>query len=330
MSTNRAEHGVNLGGWFIPEKWMTPKLFDGLDVTDTAGLFQSHEGRQRYSKHVRDFIQESDIIQLAENNVRLLRVPVAWWMIADEYAAIAENCQQRLDWLFNCAEENNLKILLDYHAARGSQNGKDHSGRNGAVEWKKYTNENLTYLTDIAQRYTESPTLWGIELLNEPVIKGNFWPLYTFYQKAKKQLKTTLPASVHIIVHDGFIPLLFTNIAPWRSSTVLDMHLYEIAVKDGESVQQYFDRRDKLYVRQIQFYRRFQPIIIGEWSGVVPERFLKRLRPDEKAKIIRENIIRQLKLYEAADAWMFWSYKAADEMMWNFQSLLEHDNRMLK
>lgn len=26
--------GVNLGGWLLLEKWITPSLFDGLDATD--------------------------------------------------------------------------------------------------------------------------------------------------------------------------------------------------------------------------------------------------------------------------------------------------------
>jgi glucan 1,3-beta-glucosidase len=26
--------GVNLGGWLVLEKWMTPSMFDGLQATD--------------------------------------------------------------------------------------------------------------------------------------------------------------------------------------------------------------------------------------------------------------------------------------------------------
>jgi glucan 1,3-beta-glucosidase len=329
MTPNIADRGVNLGGWFIPEEWMTPGLFDDLNVSDTAGLLQSPEGVRRYKEHIQEFIQESDIKELANNKVQLLRVPVAWWMIVDECAELADVCIERLDWLFRLVEKYDLKILLDYHAALGSQNGKDHSGKNGVIEWKEYRTENLVYISDIARRYANSPALWGIELLNEPVVKGNFWALFHYYRAAKKQLKSILPASVKIIIHDGFMPMLFANIAPWRSKTVLDMHLYEITVKDDESIQQYFDRRDKIYRRRIRLYKRFQPIIIGEWSGVIPAKFLNGLQPDEKAEIIRENISRQLALYRKAEAWMFWSYKTADTSMWNFQSLLQSHKELL-
>lgn len=324
-----AVHGVNLGGWFIPEEWMSPELFNDLNVNDTTGLLESSEGAKRYIQHIRAFIQESDIEVLAKHDVQLLRVPVSWWMITDEYKEIAKVCLERLDWLFQVAEKHKLLILLDYHAARGSQNGKDHSGKSGAIEWKNYTVQNLIYLTDIARRYAHSPALWGIELLNEPVVKGNFWTLYQYYRSAKKRLKFILSTSVKIIIHDGFMPILFTNVAPWRSSTVLDMHLYEIKVKEGESLQQYFDRRDKIYRRRIRFYKYFQPVVVGEWSGVVPERFLKNISVEERAEIIRENIARQLELYKSADAWMFWSLKTADQSMWNFQSLLQHDKELL-
>jgi glucan 1,3-beta-glucosidase len=329
MTPNIADRGVNLGGWFIPEKWMLPELFADLNVSDTAGLLRSSEGAQWYRKHIQEFIQESDLKELANNKVQLLRVPVAWWMIADGNADLADRCIERLDWLFRLAEKYDLMILLDYHAARGSQNGKDHSGKSGNVEWKNYKAQNLTYLIDIARRYADSSALWGIELLNEPVVKGNFWALYQYYRAAKKQLKSIIPNPAKIIIHDGFMPILFTNIAPWRSSIVLDMHLYEIEVKKDESIQQYFDRRDKIYRRRIQFYKCFQPIIIGEWSGVIPAKFLNGLRPDKKAEIIRENISRQLALYREADAWMFWSYKTADISMWNFQSLLQKDKELL-
>ena len=329
MKLYTAEQGVNLGGWFIPEKWMSPGLFDGLNVVDTAGLLRSSEGAQRYNKHIREFIQESDIEIFANNNVQLLRVPIAWWMVADEHTELATASIERLDWLFRVAETYNLNVLLDYHAARGSQNGKDHSGRSGAVGWKNYTTQNLSYLIDIARRYAHSAALWGIELLNEPAVKGNFWTLYQYYRVVNKQLKAIIPSSVKIVIHDGFVPILFTNITPWRSKTVLDMHLYEINVKAGESIDDYFDRRDQIYRRRIKFYKCFQPVIVGEWSGVVPEHFLRKLSNDEQEKVIHQNIKRQLALYNEADAWMFWSYKTADQSMWNFQSLLQHDKELL-
>ena len=329
MEASIATRGVNLGGWFILEKWMTPMVFDGLTVDDSIELLQTHDGRIRYMEHIQTFIKDSDIEFLAQSHVRLLRVPIAWWMATNDYDDVAATCMERLDWLFQLAEKHNLRILLDYHGARGSQNGKDHSGKSGAVEWKKYKSEHLMYLTDITRRYADSPALWGVELLNEPVVKENFWALYTYYRIAKKQLKSIIPTTVKVIIHDGFIPILFTNITPWRSKTVLDMHLYEITVKEDESIQQYFDRRDAIYKRRIKFYKHFQPVIIGEWSGVVPEQFLNNISAAERAKIIHENIVRQLKLYNGADAWMFWSFKAEDQSMWNFQSLLKRDKELL-
>ena len=325
MKLSTSGKGVNLGGWFIPEKWMTPQLFEGLNVTDFDGLLHSSEGLERYTEHVQEFIRESDLEELANNSVQLIRVPIAWWMIADVHAEVAIICIEQLDWLFRMAEKYNLRILLDYHAARGSQNGKDHSGKVGVVEWKKYKDENLGYMTDITRRYANSPSLWGIEPLNEPAVKGNFWTLFQYYRSAKKQLRNIVSPSVHVVIHDGFIPILFTNIIPWRSNIVLDMHLYEIPVNKGESVHGYFDRRDSLYARRIQFYKNFQPIIIGEWSGVVPEKLLKGLSSEKKEEVIRENIERQLKLYKLANAWMFWSLKSADQSMWNFQSHLEYN-----
>ena len=30
--------GVNLGGWLVLEKWMTPSLFEGLNATDETSF----------------------------------------------------------------------------------------------------------------------------------------------------------------------------------------------------------------------------------------------------------------------------------------------------
>lgn len=317
-----AQYGVNLGGWFIPEKWMTPALFDGLDVHDTVGLFESEEGVRRYNVHVRTFIKQKDIDFLIQRDVTLLRVPVAWWMVSDEYGELQRICRERLDWLFRYAKDNNLRILLDFHAARGSQNGKDHSGAVGPVNWRRHYAKNLLYLTTFAKRYGKSSALWGIELINEPVVRGQFWFLSRYNRTAKKQLKDILSSRVKIVIHDGFVPLLFSHIAPWRSSIVLDLHLYEIPVKPGESIHDYFQRRDKKYGRRIRWLQRFQPVIVGEWSGVIPAIFLKGLSEKEKEAYIMENITRQRALYEQADAWMFWSFTTNDPLMWNFEKVL--------
>lgn len=319
-------HGVNLGGWFIPERWMTPALFNGIDAIDSMTLLATNEGKRRYLHHIHEFIDDKDIEFLSQNGVRILRVPVGWWMVndqdQDEDEEVAQACITRLDWLFDFAEQKNLLILLDYHAARGSQNGKDHSGAVGLIQWKQYRAKNLFYLKYFAKRYSVSPALWGVELINEPVVKRQFWFLFRYYRAAKKQLRNVLSSDVRIVIHDGFMPLLFSHITPRRSQTVLDLHLYEIAVKKNESVDAYFDRRDARYRRWIHVLRHFQPVIVGEWSGVIPETFLKDISENERRKLINENISRQKSIYQEADASMFWSFKAADQMMWNFETSL--------
>jgi len=70
---------------------------------------------------------------------------------------------------------NRFLVLIDLHGAPGSQNGWDHSGREGPVNWGKgdTVNRTLSIIEDLAatfaaleQNPTYSGVFWGIEVQN--------------------------------------------------------------------------------------------------------------------------------------------------------------------
>lgn len=315
-------HGVNFGGWFIPEQWMTPELFSIPTARDAMTLIRTDVGKKRYLKHIDEFISEDDFKWCKQNKIGLIRLPVAWWMLSDRLKDVASSCMKRLDWAMKTAEKHSIQILLDYHGALGSQNGKDHSGQVGAVKWKSYFAENLRIITALARRYSSSASLWGVELLNEPAPWRNYWSLLRFYRKAEKQLKSILPEHVYIVFHDGFHPLLFAG-SLWGKRVCMDMHLYEIPVRNGESLEDYLDRRDRRYRRRIQLFSFVHPIIVGEWSGVLPEVLLKGRTSQERQLAINQNISRQQQLYDNVLMAMFWSYRTKDQTAWNARVLVD-------
>jgi aryl-phospho-beta-D-glucosidase BglC (GH1 family) len=81
---------------------------------------------------------------LAKSGITHIRIPIGYWVFdVEEKEPFPEppkndHSRQRF-YLFRVvkwAEDLGLKVLLDLHAAPGSQNGCDHSGRMGAISKK--------------------------------------------------------------------------------------------------------------------------------------------------------------------------------------------------
>ncbi len=174
--------GVNLGSWVVLERWMTPSVFAGTDATNEYELSKTAGGRARIQHHRHTFIQEADIKWLAQAGIRLLRLPIGYWALDNQPPYVSAKPQ--LDWLMEMARQYDLQVLLDLHAAPGAQNASDHSGsgNTSTVGWYQRANRRKTsqILLDIANEYGNHPALWGIELLNEPLVttRRERWQLW--------------------------------------------------------------------------------------------------------------------------------------------------------
>ena len=76
-SSSPAMPGVNLGGWLVLERWMTPSVFAGTDATNEYELSKTADSQARIQQHRQTFIQEADLKWLAQAGIRLLRLPMA-------------------------------------------------------------------------------------------------------------------------------------------------------------------------------------------------------------------------------------------------------------
>ena len=122
-----------------------------------------------------------------------VRIPVGYWIIGFDnhpggdpdgwkvYAPGAINYLDRAirEW----APKYNLLVIISLHAAKGSQNGNDHSSPAdpGKSHWSAYP-ENVRNTLDVvewlAQRYDGNDMAFlGIGLLNEPASKN--WSFIT-------------------------------------------------------------------------------------------------------------------------------------------------------
>lgn len=321
--------GVNLGGWLVLERWMTPSLFEGLAVQDEYGFMLQSAAADRIDTHRQTFITEADFRWLSEHGVNAVRLPVGYWLFGGEepYAA----CTEYVDFAMTMAEKYGFQVLIDLHAAKGSQNGKDHSGQIGKAEWysqEEYRQHTIEVLRGIAERYAASPALWGIELLNEPQMGiKEFFILRRFYQQAYATLTPILKPGTAIVFSDAFLPQLFSGAMRPVSGypAVMDVHWYQFG---RTNLHRYFSR---LLRRPsvIKKYQQKQPIIIGEWSGMLSHKTLADINDDGQAVLQRRHIAYQQAAYTEALGWFYWNYKTEAPGVWNFKEQVESGHLLL-
>ncbi len=325
-------YGVNLGGWLVAEKWMTPRLFAGIEAHDEYTLVQSKQGREQLAAHHRTFIQESDIEWLKDHGVNAIRVPVGYWVFDGVYddEVEGEPTVDYLDTVIDWAEKHGLRVLIDLHAAPGSQNGHDHSGRVGKAMWYRsaqHRKKTLDVLAGIAERYHERETVWGIELLNEPRMGLFQVKLRAFYRQAYAAIRAVGRPGLVVVFHDAFTPRLMSG-ALWsydpKFPVMMDVHWYQFLdvwrrVRPRAWYFGFVSRRGRLLER----IRPRHGVIVGEWSAVLSHEFLHGTDEATRLAWQREHVARQLAAYSMLDGWFYWSYKTEGEGEWNFRSMVE-------
>jgi glucan 1,3-beta-glucosidase len=137
----RPFRGVNLGGWLSLEPFITPSMFElgGSTVVDEYNLcLKLGSGAAAVlEKHYSTFITEDDFRAIAAAGLDHVRIPYSYWAIktysGDPYVfGVSWRYLLRgIEW----ARKYGLRVNLDLHAVPGSQNGWNHSGKQGPVNW---------------------------------------------------------------------------------------------------------------------------------------------------------------------------------------------------
>lgn len=321
----QAIEGVNLGGWLLLERWMTPSVFEGTDAQDEYTLSQLPAMKKRIDHHRRSFITEDDWQWLSDHDIRYVRLPIGYWVLRDDEPYF--NAAKYLDWAFKMAERYDIHILLDLHGLKGSQNAEMHSGKIGDVHWKRYLANHLEVLVDIARRYRDSPAFWGLEIINEPKVKGNYFALLRYYREAYTLLREVLRAGTYVIFHDGFMPPLFSGALHERKDfpVIMDTHFYGVlpGLLKGITPEHYDKVRRIIFSPIVWLMQLVQPVIVGEWSSVMPQSFFDRVPQSQHARLISDTIARQRVMYKRSLATFYWSYKTEGRGMFHYRSLVE-------
>jgi glucan 1,3-beta-glucosidase len=319
--------GVNLGGWLLLEKWITPSLFEGVAAEDEYS-FSIHDAQNEYRQlreHRNSFITKKDFAWLAKADFNAVRLPIGYWALDDEPPYL--NCQELLDKAFQWADEFGLAIILDLHGAPGSQNGLDHSGKGGAVEWTNHANvkRTLEVLETLAKRYCNQGALWGINLLNEPSQRVPLDLLREFYISGYEKVREYCNESVAIIISDTFRPQAWNDFMnePVYKNVVLDMHLYQCfsAADKALSLAGHLQKTKVEWAKIIKHSDK--PVMICEWSLGLDASTFAGMKEDQKKPALQAYADAQTKVFNQAAGWFFWNYKTENMSGWDLRYLVD-------
>ncbi|MBU3875262.1 cellulase family glycosylhydrolase [Faecalicatena sp. AGMB00832] len=291
--------GVNLGNWLVLEKWMSPALFEGTTAEDEYYLprqLSKEVYEARIKVHRSEYITERDFAIIKSYGMNAVRIPVPYFIFGDCEPFIG--CIGELDKAMNWAEKYGLKVLIDLHTVPGSQNGFDNGGLSGVCKWAQQEESvefTLNVLEKLSERYAHAESLWGIEIVNEPLTKAawdtfNIMERYKavdpemaagsapveldflkdFYVKAYRRMRKYLSEEKVIVFHDGF------DIYAWKDfmreeefkNVVLDTHQYlMMAESDGcpQEKEAYVEYIQKHYETAVEEMQQYFPVICGEW-----------------------------------------------------------------
>ncbi|KAJ2722978.1 hypothetical protein GGI07_002934 [Coemansia sp. Benny D115] len=234
--------GVNLGGQFVLEPWITPSLFEPwanqpstqvVDEWSYCLALGKSECQRRLEQHWATWVQESDIYELSVLNINTLRIPIGYWaLVPDQSEPYVQGQIPHLRRLLGWAVKYGMRVVLDLHGVPGSQNGFDNSGRRGDISWTKGRYDikrSLDSLGMLARIANDYPTVVvAIEAVNEPANWGVPKPTIAhFYQLAYQQVKAVAP-HVSLMFHDAFLPESeWASLVPGNlTDAYLDTHIY--------------------------------------------------------------------------------------------------------
>lgn len=351
--------GVNLGGWLVLEKWMTPSLFEGLEATDETTycveLGAAAETRLRH--HWQTFITRDDFVWLADVGLNAVRIPVGHWIFGANYPyhrtygeyqyPFVQGGIEILDKAFEWAAETGLGVVLDLHAAPGCQNGFDNGGIKDVCEWhtdQAFIDHSLWVLESLAERYHGHPALHAIEVLNEPRWDVDTEILKRYNTEGYHRIrKYCQPDKVAVVFHDGFRShreyLGFMK-EPEFENVVFDIHRYQCFAREDIDLDIY----GHIKKSAIDLKQEADDIAlelghwtyVGEWSLGLDLKVVSLWAPGpynhalEKLDSFQANVglrayaSAQLMTYEKYLGWFFWSYKTETTPAWCFRKCVEN------
>ncbi|KAG2414324.1 hypothetical protein HFD88_003515 [Aspergillus terreus] len=283
--------GVNLGGWLSIEPFIVPSLFESYSsvdgVVDEWTLCQKlgDSAASRIERHYATFITEQDFADIRDAGLDHVRIQFSYWAVTtydgDQYVP-------KISWRYllraiEYCRKYGLRVKLDPHGIPGSQNGWNHSGRQGPIGWLNGTDGQLNRKRSLEMhdqlsqffaqdRYRNIVTIYG--LVNEPMMLSlPVEDVLDWSTEATKLIQKN-GVTAYVTVHDGFL-----NLSKWKQMLktrpdrmFLDTHQYtifntaQIVMKHTEKIKLVCNDWHSMIQQINTTSAGWGPTICGEWS----------------------------------------------------------------
>lgn len=244
-------YGVNVGGWLDTEPFIVPGLYEVYaegaagTAVDEYTLIQNmgDNATAAMTEHYETFITERDFVEMVSAGINWVRLPIGHWAIQ---TSPEEPYLDRVSWTYvlraiKWARKYGLRINFDLHTLPGSQNGWNHSGRIGPINWLSgamglaNAQRSLEIIRTITQfivqpEYAPVIPMWGF--VNEPNANlvgqnavGSFY--YEVYRMVRGITGVGEGNGPMLSMHDGFVGIqAWYDFMTGADRMALDQHPY--------------------------------------------------------------------------------------------------------
>lgn len=294
---NKKIHGVNLGGWFLLEPYITPSLFKAFEPEEIPvddyhyhKTLGKEEAKRRLEHHWDTWYTEEEFKKMADAGINTVRIPIGYWaygLLPDDPYVQGQDfyLERALGW----ARKYGIVAWIDLHGAPGSQNGGTSSGLRGSFNSLGELHESIGYQSDenisltltvlqkIFNKYGApefEDVVSGIGFLNEPLgLASNMDLLKDFYKWAYGNMRSV--SSNNVIISDAFIEedgywddFMTVDQGYWK--VVLDHHHYQWHTP--EELNMNVDEHVRTACNfGIKHTREYHWNVIGEWSAAMTD-----------------------------------------------------------
>ena len=326
--------GVNLGGLFVMEFWMTPMVTSTHQDTqpkDSYSLIKTLDGRfgvaqerELIRAYQHTWITQNDLQIIKNRGLNVIRVPIWYGQFypVDHVSndSFRSDAFDDLDRIVNAAASVGLYVILDMHGVVGGQSCSDTTGHRGPSASEDGTGRPCVGTTDtnrfwsnpsdqgntqwlwwqIANHYKYNYTIAGYDLINEPSGASSKTQVWNAYNDLYKSIRSV--DFQHIIFMEG----AYGGPGHWNwdslpdpatykwKNVVYEMHEYQW---NGSSSDV---RRGA--TRQVDDFKRHQ-----SWNvpGYIGEFNIMTGTADDWADSVRQ--------YDNAGlSWTMWTYKSSN------------------
>lgn len=243
-------YGVNLGGLFVLEPFISPSLFqqypgsvDEWTLSTLMAADTANGGLNQLEDHYNTFITEQDIAEIAGAGLNWIRLPIPFWAIEkwDFEPFLEKVCWPYILRVLQWARKYGLRVNLDLHTIPGSQNGYNHSGKLGSVNFLNgvmgvaNAERALNYIRIITEFISQpewQPVVPVFGIVNEALDSTiGMDQITTFYLRAHDMIRNITGYGEgngpYISIHDGFEGLsTWTGFLQGSDRIMIDTHPY--------------------------------------------------------------------------------------------------------